>query len=165
MSLADWRLVRAVRRAPEAKLAVWAKEVGQSLRTTARRFNSLLDAGAILFDPILDYSRFSETLAVVVAYLDSPEQSEQVRSSIRALFGQSTDSSGPTPLGSDGPIGSVQTLVCAKTAAELDELTGRVAHIPGVRQVLLWYERTNLPVREWLDERIEIMVGPGSRVH
>jgi DNA-binding Lrp family transcriptional regulator len=155
MTRSDWRMVRALRRTPEARLAALADEVGQSVRTASRRFNSLLDDGAIIFDPILNYSRFSETLAVVVAYLDSPEEAAQVRVAIRTLFTQSADSSGPTPLGSDGPVGSVQTLVCARTAAELDELTGRVAHIPGVRQALLWYERSNLPVREWLNERIE----------
>jgi DNA-binding Lrp family transcriptional regulator len=165
MTRSDWRLVRALRHTPEAKLATLADEVGQSPRTTSRRYNALLDSGATIFDPILDYSRFSETLAVVVAYLDSPEGSEQVRLAIRALFPQSTESSGPTPRGPDGPIGSVQSLVCARTAAELDELTGRVAHIPGVKQVLLWYERSNLPVREWLDERIErvlAVAGPAS---
>src|SRR5580658_4469554 len=67
MSHADWRLVRALRHAPEAKLAELADAVGQSQRTTSRRFNSLLDAGAIIFDPILDDARFTETLAVVVA--------------------------------------------------------------------------------------------------
>jgi DNA-binding Lrp family transcriptional regulator len=154
MSHADWRLVRALRHAPEAKLAELADAVGQSQRTTSRRFNSLLDAGAIIFDPILDDARFTETLAVVVAYIDSPDRSEPVRDAIRALFTQSTDSIGPTALGPDGPIGTVQCLVCARTAAELDELTGRVAHLPGVTQALLWYERSNLPVREWLDERI-----------
>lgn len=154
MSRSDWRLVRALRRSPEAKLAALAVEVGQSPRTTSRRYNSLLDEGAIIFDPILDYSHFSETLAVVVAYLDAPDRSEEVRGAIRVLFRQSADSSGPSPVGSDGPIASVQTLVCARTAAEIDELAGRVAHLPGVRQVLLWYERSNVPVREWLDERI-----------
>jgi DNA-binding Lrp family transcriptional regulator len=165
MTRSDWRLVRALRRTPEAKLAALADEVGQSPRTTSRRLNALLDAGAIIFDPILDYSHFSETLAVVVAYLDSPERAEAVRGAIRALFAQSTDSSGPTPVGREGPIASVQTLVCARTAAELDELTGRVAHIPGVSQVLLWYERSNLPVRAWLDERIEIVLNGGAPPH
>lgn len=162
MTRTDWRLVRALRRAPEARLAALADEVGQSQRTTSRRFNSLLDEGAIIFDPILDYTHFSETLAVVVAYLDTPDRSEEVREAIRALFRQSADSSGPSPVGSDGPIGSVQTLVCARTAAELDELAGRVAHLPGVRQVLLWYERSNVPVREWLDERIESILRGAS---
>jgi DNA-binding Lrp family transcriptional regulator len=162
MTPSDWRLVRALRHTPEANLAQLADEVGQSRRTTSRRFNSLLDEYAVIFDPVLDYSRFSETLAVVIAYLDSPEQSDLVRSAIRKLFPQSTDSYGPTPLGSEGPIRSVQSLVCARTAAELDELASRVAHIPGVRHALLWYERSNLPVREWLDERIDRILRGGG---
>jgi hypothetical protein len=37
-------------------------------------------------------------------------------------------------------------------------LSARVAHIPGVRDVLLWYGRSTLPIRSWLNERIETVL-------
>ena len=161
MSLSDWRLVRALRRSPEAGLAALAEEVGQSTRTTSRRFDALLGSGAVIFDPMLDYSRFSQNLGVIVAFLDVPESLARVQSQIRALVPHSAQSWGPTPLGPAGEVGSVQFLVCSRTAAELDGLTARVAHMPGVSRTLLWCERSSLPVRDWLDERIEGILREG----
>ena len=155
MTRPDWRLLRTLRRTPEAKLSVLAAEVGQSPRTTSRRLDALLDAGAIMFDPILDFSRFSQTIAVLVAYLSSPESSGEVERQIRGLFPQSEQSGGPVPVGPDGRAGAIMFRVCVRTAAELDSLVAPVARIPGVDHVLLWSERSSLPVREWLDERIE----------
>jgi DNA-binding Lrp family transcriptional regulator len=162
MSRSDWELVRALRREPEAGIAGLADMVGQSPRTTSRRLDALLEAGAVLFDPTLDYSRFSENLAVVVAFLTDAASAEPVETGIRALFPQSAQSWGPSPLAPDGAVESVQFMVCARTTAELDERAARVGHIPGVAETLLWYERSNVPVREWLDERIERVLDPSQ---
>ena len=155
MSRADWRLVQALRRNPDAKLADLARDVGQSERTTSRRFDELLDSGAIMFDPIFDYSRFSQTLAELVVYLDSPTRLEEAGSQIRTLFPQSEHAWGASPSDLEDQAGSVQFLVCARTVAELEDRAARVAHLPGVEQAMLWYGRAIVPVQGWLNERIE----------
>lgn len=165
MSRADWRLVQALRRAPDARLADLAKAVGQSPRTTSRRLDALLDSGAIMFDPIFDYSRFSQTLAVLVVYLDLSESSEEVGSQIQALFPQSEYAWGATPADPEERVGSIQFLVCARTAAELEDRAARVAHLPGVEQAMLWFGRSIVPIQGWLNERIESIlkaVDPGN---
>jgi DNA-binding Lrp family transcriptional regulator len=165
MSSSDWRLVRALRRRPEARVAELAREVGHSTRSTSRRYSSLLDDGALMFDPIMEFSRFSQSLAVLVAYIEHPEMREEIELAIRAMHPQSIRSEGSTPTDSNGAPATVQMWVAAPTSAELDELPGRVSHIPGVSQPILWYARSIVPVRTWLDERIELMLSvttPGS---
>jgi hypothetical protein len=88
--------------------------------------------------------------------------SGEVRAQIRSFFPQSAQTWGPTPTGSDEQPDSVQFLVCARTAAEVDGLSVRVARLPGVDHVLLWYERASVPVREWLDDRIERILRTGG---
>ena len=161
MTRSDWRMVRALRRAPEAPLAALALGVGQSQRTVSRRLNSLLDANAVMFDPVLDFSRFSQTVAVVSAILSSPERTEAVRSQIRELSPHAQPSSGPTVVDADDQARSVQFLASGRTAAELDEWSARVERIPGVERALLWYEQCSVPVRDWLDDRIERELASG----
>ena len=155
MSRPDWRLLRALRQNPEAKLADLAGEVGQSQKTTSRRFDSLLDQGALMFDPILDYSRFSQTLAVLVAFLDSPDRAHSVEREVQTLLPQAMRSWGPVPTDPAEWTSNVEFLVAARTAGELDALTARVAHVPGVDQALLWHPRLTLSVPDWLNERID----------
>ncbi len=158
MSRPDWRLVLALRRNPEASVAELAEEVGLSPRTTSRRFDSLLDEGALVFDPIFEFSRFYQTLAVLSATVGPPERREEIERQIRALYPQSIPSWGPAPPDPKGETATVFLWVTAPTTAELDELTARVAHFPGVSQVLLWYGRSTLPIRSWLNERIETVL-------
>jgi DNA-binding Lrp family transcriptional regulator len=158
MSRPDWRLLLALRRNPEASMAELAGEVGQSTRTISRRFYSLLDEGALIFDPIFEFSRFSQTLAVLVATVGPPERREDIERQIRALHPQSISSWGPTPPDPKRETATVTLWVTAPTTAELDELTAQVAHIPGVSQVLLWYGRSTLPIQSWLNERIETVL-------
>jgi len=155
MSARDWRLALALRRNPEASLSALAEELGQSARTTSRRYDTLLDAGALMFDPILDFARFVQTLAVLVASVDRPELVDPTDSAIRALHPQSIHAVGPTLPDAMGGPATVHRWVTAPTAAELDELSARVAHLPGVNRVDLWYGRSTLPVQAWMTERIE----------
>jgi DNA-binding Lrp family transcriptional regulator len=162
MTRTDWRLVLALRRTPEASMAELAEEVGQSTRATARRFYSLLDEGALLFDPIFEFSRFSQTLAVLVVTVGPPERRADIDRQIHTLHPQSISSWGPTPPDPKGETATLSLWVTAPTTAELDELTARVAHLPGVTQVLLWYGRSTLPIRPWLNERIETILKLGT---
>ncbi|MGA7924028.1 MAG: hypothetical protein WCA77_08640 [Thermoplasmata archaeon] len=115
-----------------------------------------------MFDPILEFSHFFQTLAVLVATIGPANMREQVEREIRGMHPQSIHSWGPTLSSPEEEKGTVFLLVSAPTAAELDELTGRVAHIPGVVHVMLWYGRATLPVQSWLSERIESVVGLSS---
>jgi len=155
MSRADWRLVLALRRRPEAKLAELAAEVGQSTRTTSRRYDSLLDEGAVIFDPVWDFSRFSQTLAVLSTTVNRPELRDRTLQEIRALHPESIRSWGLRLTDQQGASASVYLLVTAPTSAELDLLSARVAHLPGVSQVMLWYGHSTLLVPSWLTESIE----------
>jgi DNA-binding Lrp family transcriptional regulator len=162
MSRTDWRLALALRRNPDSSMAELAGAVGQSTRTTSRRYDSLLDEGALMFDPILEFSRFYQTLAVLIASVEPPELRDRVEREIRALHPQSIHSWGPTLPSPEGGSATVFLLVSAPTAAELDELSGRVAHLPEVSRVEIWYGRTTLPVRPWLTERIEALLKSGN---
>jgi DNA-binding Lrp family transcriptional regulator len=155
MSHADWRLVLALRRKPEAKLAELAAELGQSTRTISRRYDELLDEGAIIFDPVWDFSRFVQTLAVLSATVDRPELRDRTIDEIHALHPESFSSWRLRLTDQQGESATVYLLVTAPTTAELDQLTARVAHLPGVSQVLLWYGHSTLLVPSWLTERIE----------
>jgi DNA-binding Lrp family transcriptional regulator len=155
MSRSDWRLVLALRRDPEVTMAELAAEVGRSARATSRRFDSLLDEGALMFDPIFEFSRFYETLAVLVATARPPETSERIARQIRELCPQAIPCWGPAPPDPKRETATLSLWVAAPTTAELDGLTAQVAHLPGVSQVLLWYGRSILPIRPWLNERIE----------
>jgi len=155
MSRADWRLLLALRRRPEAKLTELAAEIGQSTRTTSRRYDSLLDEGAVIFDPVWDFSRFLQTLAVLSATVDRPELRDRTVQEIRALHPQSIRAWGLRLTDQEGESTSLYLLVTARTTAELDQLSARVAHLPGVSQVMLWYGHSTLLVPSWLTERIE----------
>jgi DNA-binding Lrp family transcriptional regulator len=158
MSRRDWRLVLALRRNPEASLAELAAQVGQSTSTTSRRFDSLLDEGAMMFDPIFEFSHFSQTLAILVATVGAPGRREEIECQILALHPLSIPSWSPTPPESRGQTSTLSVWVTARTTAEVDELAARVAHIPGVTHVLLWYGRSTWPIRSWLNERIETVL-------
>jgi DNA-binding Lrp family transcriptional regulator len=155
MSRADWRLVLALRRRPEAKLAELAAETGQSVRTTSRRYDSLLDEGAIIFDPVWDWSRFRRTLAVLSATVDRPELRERTIREIRAMHPEAIRSWGLRPTNQKGESLSLYLIVTAPASSELDQLAARVTHLPGVSQVRLWYGHSTLLVPSWLTERIE----------
>jgi DNA-binding Lrp family transcriptional regulator len=158
MSRSDWRLLLALRRDPETSVANLAAKVGQSTRTTSRRYDALLEEGALMFDPIFDFSRFYQTLAILVATVEPPERREEIERQIRALHPDSIPTWGAVPTDSKGETATLLLWVTAPTIAELDELTARAAHIPGVRQTTLWYGRSILPVRSWLNERIETVL-------
>jgi DNA-binding Lrp family transcriptional regulator len=158
MSGLDWRLVRALRRNPEASVAQLAEEVGRSTRTTSRRFDSLLDEGALIFDPIFEFSRFYQTLAVLVVTVEPPERREEIEHQIRALYPQSIPTWGPTSPDLQRKSTTAYLWVTAPTTAELDELITRVAYIPGASNANLWYAQSTLPIRSWLNERIETVL-------
>jgi DNA-binding Lrp family transcriptional regulator len=164
MSRADWRLVLALRRNPEAKLAELAAETGQSTRTTSRRYDSLLADGAVIFDPVWDFSRFLQTLAVLTASVDRPELQDRTLQEIRALHPASIRSWSLQLTEPRGESSTLYLLVTAPTSAELDLLTARVAHLPGVSQVALWYGHSTLLVPSWLTERIESALWAASAV-
>lgn len=155
MSRTDWRLLAALRRAPEARRSVIATELGLSTRTVARRLDAILDAGAVMFDPIFEFSRFCQTIAVLVASVEQPARRPEILHRIRALHPSSVPTQGPTRTDPSAEAPPVQLWVTAPTTAELDQLGARVAHLPGVRNVMLWYESSTLPIREWLDEQID----------
>ncbi len=158
MSRSDWRLVQALRRDPEARLSDLASSVGHSVRTTSRRFDALLDEAALMFDPILDYARFSQSLAELVVFLDEPSSAPAVEEGVRALWPDSMRSWGPTPTDPADESAHVEFTVMARNSADMDELLARVAHLSGIEHVLLWQGRSTLPVRAWLDERIDRLV-------
>jgi DNA-binding Lrp family transcriptional regulator len=158
MSRPDWRLVLALRRHPEASVSVLAEEVGQSTRTTSRRLDSLLDTGAVIFDLIFEFSRFYQTLASLAVTVEPAERREGIDLQIRELFPQSLRAWGPEPPEGQPKTGVLYRWVTAPTAAELDELTAQAAHIRGVSKVFLWYGRATLPIRPWLNERIETVL-------
>jgi DNA-binding Lrp family transcriptional regulator len=155
MSRSDWRLVLALRRHPEASVSVLAEEVGQSTRTTSRRLDALLDTGAVIFDLVFQFSRFYQTLASLAVTVEPAERREAIDLQIRELFPQSIRAWGPEPPDDQRRTAVLYRWVTAPTAAELDELTARAAHIPGVSKVFLWYGRATLPIQPWLNERIE----------
>jgi DNA-binding Lrp family transcriptional regulator len=162
MSGADWRLVRVLRRHPEASVAELALATGQSARTTSRRYDALIDDEALMFDPVLDFSRFCQTLAVLVADVEHRASAGEIRRAIVALYPDSIEASGPSTPDPARESGTVQLWVTAATAGRLDELAGQVSHIPGVTNVLLWHGRSILPVRPWLDDRIDSIVRLGE---
>ncbi len=159
MSRADWRLVAALRRAPEESLSELAKAVGQSTRTTSRRLHALLEAGVLMFDPILNFSRFHQTLSGLAVSIERGDLRDEVIREIRSLHPASFPTWGlPLTDPSEGEAPTVHLWVTAATSAALDELTARVALLSGVRRVMLWYGRSTIPIRPWLDERIVLEV-------
>jgi DNA-binding Lrp family transcriptional regulator len=158
MTRSDWRLVLALRRNPEATIGELAMEVGQSTRTTTRRLDSLLDEKALIFDPIFEFSRFYQSLAVLVVTVEPADRREEVERQIRALHPAAIVTSGPTLPNPDGATSELSLWVSAPTTAELDDLSARVAHLPAVNQVFLWYGRATLPIRDWLNEQIETLL-------
>jgi DNA-binding Lrp family transcriptional regulator len=155
MSRADWRLAQALRRRPEARLAELAGEVGQSVRTTSRRYDELVDESALVFDPILDFGRFHQTLAGMVTTVTPPERKEEVAAEVRSLYPDAIRTWGGEPAGLKGHATTIHFWVTAPTSAQLDELAARVAHLGGVTDVFLWYARSTIPIHGWLEERIE----------
>ncbi len=156
MTRSDWRLVRALRRDPEARLSLLAEDLGRSSKSTSRRMNALLDSGAVMFDPIFEFAHFHQTLAVLIAYVDRPERRADVERELLRLHPESLRSVGPSQSDRSGEeTPAVHLWVTAPTTAELDEFAARGAHVPGVREVQLWYGSSTLPIRAWLDERID----------
>jgi DNA-binding Lrp family transcriptional regulator len=162
MSRVDWRLVAAIRGDPESGLGTLAERVGLSTRATSRRYHALLDAGALIFDPIFDFSRFDQTVALLLATVRPPDLTPETERKVREIHPRSIRILAPTVEVTRSTCGQVSLWVTAPTTAELDHLAARVAHLPGVSDVVLWYERRILPVRSWLDERLESLVKSGE---
>lgn len=163
MSRSDWQLLLALRRDPEGSLRELAQRVGQSTRTTSRRYDSLLDESAMIFDPIFDFTRYYQTLANLVVCVDSTQPRDEIEREIRALCPQSIPTLGsPLRDAKGGEAATVIAWVAAPTSAELDAVAAHLARVPGVSQVNLWFPRTTLPIRPWLDERIETVLRLGA---
>ncbi|MCI4368004.1 MAG: winged helix-turn-helix domain-containing protein [Thermoplasmata archaeon] len=159
LSPLDWRVLLALRKAPDDSLSRIAETVGVTLKTGARRFHRLLDQRACWWT----HSERSEEfpLALVAAHVGTAAEREEVAGELPRL----TESW--MPVGADG-MGvepgaralPVVGLVPVGTPVQLERLVRRIAGLPGVNRVERTFALGSRGYPGWFDRRLEERTRP-----
>lgn len=153
LSSLDWRLLAALYRAPDAKVAEVARTVGISLKTTARRWHELVASRACWWTHAADAEEFP------LALIQLDLQEEAGRTSLLgtlhdvapAWMPVASDGLGTQP-GSAPP--TIAGLVPADAPAALERLVQKLAGLPGVLSVRRTFALGSRSYPTWFSDRI-----------
>lgn len=154
LSPLDWRVLGALYRAPDAKLAEIARSVGISLKTAARRHHELVAARACWWS----HSPETEEFPLALVQVDLRDEGS------RASVARGLRDAAPAwmPVARDGlgfdpshapPV--LAGLVPADAPTVLEKLLQRVIGLPGVLAVRRTFALGSRSYPAWFTERIE----------
>jgi DNA-binding Lrp family transcriptional regulator len=153
LSPLDWRIVQAVRTAPDDNLQKLGRAVGISLKTMGRRYQALLDSRAIWWSHGPDATEMP--LAMLTARVDEGVDADRVAGRVAA------ESSVWMPLASDGRGIAPGTnpadfagLLLAESPAAVESAAQRLLDRPGVATVRRTFALGFAIYRGWFDEQI-----------
>ena len=157
----DWKLLRAFRRNPDRTLAEVAQDAGVGLKTTARRFDLLLDTHACWWSHSSDSEEWP--LALLTISLGEREDSARVGSAVAARLATwlpvAADGLGRSPT-SDGA--TLAGLVPVVTPAALETTVRGVLETDGVTGVRRTFGLRSATFPQWTDERLAERTGATS---
>jgi DNA-binding Lrp family transcriptional regulator len=153
LSPLDWKIVRAVRQAPDDNLQTLARAVGISLKTMGRRYQALLDDRAIWWSHGVDSTEMP--LAMLTARVTTEVDADQLAGEVAA------ESAVWMPLASDGRGLAPDThpvdfagLLLADSPAAVESAAQRLLERPGVSTVRRTFALGSGIYRSWFDEQI-----------
>lgn len=154
LSPLEWRILRALRAAPDAPLAKAAAQTGISAKTFARKYEALLADNLVLFVPELDLTRVASGTVVrfIVALRPDAERAKAV-ARLRRLprLMDAFDAQAIAP----GPEAPVTLWMHLPNLGRVEDVTREILDVPGVQEA-----EHVLPLRArfssaWIDEAIE----------
>jgi len=159
----DWRVIFAIRSAPELPLNEHARRLGLSTKTVRRRFNELLDSQSMFWS--LDANNSLLSVAACFIWLHGPTLRETVCQEIEHRIGSWI----PAARGGIGepPNPSapwIFALFWLRSPAESDGLARVLLTIPGVTAVQRRFPSDGRSYPSWLDRKIgkELLLGEGT---
>jgi DNA-binding Lrp family transcriptional regulator len=153
LSPLDWRLLRALYRAPDATIAETARTVGISLKTTARRAHELVASRACWWT----HGPKSEELPLALIRVDvrDPKHRESVAGTIlqeaAAWMPVAGDGLGLDP---ESAATVVAGLVPADAPTVLERMVEKLIEIPGVVAVHRTFALGSRTYPEWFTDRL-----------
>lgn len=157
----EWRVLRALRAAPDRSLhAAAAAAVGVTPKTFSRKYRGLLESSAVLFVPVLDFSRCGGgTVVRLIVTPHAGADRASLLAALRRLPRLMDVFDGQALLGR--PDARVDLWMHLPSLAEVEAVAASVLAHPGVEEV-----EHAIPVRQsfstaWLDEAIEARAAPG----
>jgi len=158
----DWRLLRALRKSPNAPLAKIAAEVRISLKTAARRYHALID------DHACWWTHSRETQELPLALLTISVEGPSARLLVAQRIGKEVENW--MPVAADGrgsPPRENSTEILGLTLIEsptnVEGIVRRILSYPGVTGVHRTFALGYAGYTDWFDQRIEDRIGARAR--
>lgn len=153
LSLREWKVVAALRDAPEAALAELARAAGTSSKTFSRRYRALRESHAILTYRIEDFTKFPGTVSTFVVRLADDADSRAVAAEVgRRLPGLlETVFIGCPPF---APNRRLAYSAYVGSASAMEEIEAIACDIPGVVELETRFWGGERAYRAWFDQKI-----------
>jgi DNA-binding Lrp family transcriptional regulator len=153
----EWKLISALREAPDKPFSALARAVGVSAKTFSRKYQLLRQLNGILTYRVEDFSKFSGTVATFSVTLSSEEGSRAIARQIEdrlpglleLVFIDRPPYSPNVRLGYSTFVASASSMETAEAA---------VYEIPGVSGVQTMFIGGERAYRGWFDERIHQVI-------
>lgn len=151
----DWKLLAAFRRQPDSTVASIAADAGVGVKTTARRFDLLLDSHACWWSHSSDSEEWPLSLLSVALDpgADPLEVAGRLAREIPNWLPVARDGFG---VGPDEASASVGGLVPVVTPAALETTVRRALELERVANVRRTFGLRSATFSSWLDERLSI---------
>lgn len=148
----DWRIVAALRRAPEASLQAAARDVGVSRKTLAARYARLVARRSAWFAAVVDFARWEGGVArFIVTARDARAARPHVLGSIRRMAALLDFERLPPPPAS--PI-VADAFLQVPSAAQAEDVQRALLDLPGVDGVEVLLPRAYEVRGAWADEAL-----------
>jgi DNA-binding Lrp family transcriptional regulator len=155
----DWKLLQAIRSAPDETLAGIATASGISLKTTARRYDLLIDSHACWWSHSSDSQEWPLALLRVLLRpgVDPIAVAHDLLARVENWLPVAEDGLGSEPGKSAGFLAG---LVPAEAPAALERVVRSVLALDGVESVQRSFGLGSAMFPQWADERIAKILGP-----
>jgi DNA-binding Lrp family transcriptional regulator len=149
----DWRLLAAFRRQPDSTVAAIAQDAGVGLKTTARRFDLLLESHACWWSHSSDSEEWP--LALLALTLETEADRSAVSAEASTACGTwlpvAADGLGLAPGDLNATVGGLVPVV---TPASLETTVRKVLDLDGVASVRRTFGLRSATYPQWTDERL-----------
>jgi DNA-binding Lrp family transcriptional regulator len=153
LSPLDWRLLQALRRAPDASMAEIARTVGVSLKTTARRYRELIESRACWWTHGPDSEEFPLAL-IRIDLTDSADRGVALAGALRASPNWMPVAQDGLGLGPAATPPVVAGLVPADAPTVLERAVRLLVGLPGVKAVRRTFALGSMTYPGWFTDRI-----------
>lgn len=156
MTVLDWRIIQALRRAPETSLEEAADKLGVSLRTVKRRFDRMAKDGCLDVIGLWDPGAIQGHLLVDLVFHLAPEAGRPELAAVLNAFRSRWVGQWSPP---DQRLGALTLVVVAGSSRELEDYRREGESLPFVERcevLVLEAARENW---EWLDQEIARRAG------